>query len=255
MTTQLIYPPDFIDPIPPEVWVSSGDISGWGSVSKFGRNTDIDQNVAEDIWDGGGLYSYLTTAESYTFTSTSGSDGAGESGASRITVQGLDESWNEAEEDVDLVSGGSALTSGSFIRIFRVRVRSAGSDAQNLGDIQAYSNSSSTISAQVSTGNNQTLMAVYSIPASTNGYLTDYYASSLRSQTSGAVDVAVYIRPFGEVFQVKHVNALQTAGTSYLKHKFEIPLKITEKSDIRLQATSTANNFDVSGGFNLYLKS
>ena len=85
--------------------VSRGKVRGTYHIIKFGENLDVDGSM-ETIWDGGGLYTYLTNAATVTVTSTDNDDAASGTGARTVTVEGLDANYNQVSET--LTVGGSA---------------------------------------------------------------------------------------------------------------------------------------------------
>lgn len=254
--SEFVYTPNrfFIPNLPFEV--ARGNISGYSSVLKFGRNIDVDTGSVEDIWDGGDSWTAPTIAQAHNVRSTNacdtGTTGSG-AGARTVELQGLDASYLAQSETVTLNGTTNVVTSNSYLRIFRMIVRTAGSDGINHGNITACAPTDDTLTAQISASFNQTLMAIYTVAASTTAYMTHYYASMNRSVTTGAANIFLKVMPSNETLQTKHVLGLVGPGTSYFRHKFEPPLKITEKSDIRIQADVSANNTDVSAGFDMIL--
>ena len=96
-------------------------------------------------------------------------------------------------------------------------------------------------------------MAIYTIPAGYTGYMRDWYASTSGGVTAAFHTVRLVARPFGGVFQVKHVSALSTAGTSHIQHKYEEPEVFAEKTDIAMRSNTTVNFAGVSAGFDIVL--
>ena len=110
------------------VAASLGLVNGYSVVSKFGRNPSIDLGDTEDIWTVGGTKVWLSTAVTMEAISTSGDDAAAPAiGAQIITIQGLDENFDDAEEDI-IMNGASAsaATTTTFIRISRAFVKQVG---------------------------------------------------------------------------------------------------------------------------------
>jgi hypothetical protein len=66
---------------------------------------------------------------------------------------------------------------------------------------------------------------------------------------TASITARLWVKPFGQPWQLKHIQSAQTTGASYFRHVFNPPFAVSEKSLIRLTATSSANNVDVSGGF------
>jgi hypothetical protein len=253
MATTFNYTPhrEFI----PDLFFEIGrqNITGWTSVLKFGRNVDVDTGSLEDIWDGGDSWTAPTAAVAHNIRSSNACDVSAGAGARTVQVFGLDENYVEQDETITLNGTTNVLTSGSYIRIFRMIVRTAGSDGQNHGNITACASDDDTITAQVAASFNQTLMANYTIAASKTGYIIGYYASMNRNVTTGAANVFLKIQPDGEPLQTKHVLGLVGSGRGSFQHDFKIPMRVTEKSDIRILADVSANDTDVSAGFDMVL--
>jgi hypothetical protein len=134
----------------------------------------------------------------------------------------------------------------------------------NIGHVYCYENvaltagvpnNSTLVRAVMQPGNNQTLMAVYTIPAGKTGYLRDWYASTAGANKSSNYVIELRARPFGGVFQLKHVTSIQDGGTSYIKHDYTEPEKFTEKVDIEMRAQMLVNTTEaaVSAGFDIVL--
>lgn len=221
-------------------------------VNKFGRNADVDSAAAEDIWDGGGIHVPPTAARLHDIVSTDAADDAAGTGARTVEIQGLDSDYKVQSETVTMDGTTDVETANSYVRIFRMKVVTAGSGGVNAGTITATAQIDSTVSAQIAIGNNQTLMAIYTVPVGVWGQLTNYYVSVLGT-VAAIVTVRLWIRPFDEVWQLKHVLHTDPNANGYFNHQFGIPLDVSPKSDVRIEATTTANDTDVAGGFDLKL--
>ncbi len=232
--------------------ISAGDVAGTGYIEKFGMNTDVDINK-ETIWDGGEIYSYISTAETVAVTSTAGVDSAAGTGARTVEIQGLDANHTLVYET--LTVGGGAGTQ-EFLRIFRANVVTAGTSGINEGTISVTSSDTSTVLAQIGidgTGSNaagrgQTFMALYTVPAGKTAYLTQWTVGCGKQNTDA---VATFLaRPEGGAWNAKDI--ITVSATTYAKD-YKIPLQFTEKTDIEIRAYSTTNNSLVSSTFNLLL--
>jgi hypothetical protein len=232
--------------------ISAGDVSGTSYIEKFGMNVDVDSNK-ETIWDGGDIYTYISTAETVAITSTSGADSATGTGARTVEIQGLDANHNLVYET--LTVGGGAGTQ-EFLRVFRAKVVTAGSNGINEGTISITSSDTSTELAQIgvdgsgsnAAGRGQTFMALYTVPAGKTAYLTQWTVGCGKQNTDA---VATFLaRPEGGAWNAKDI--ITVSATTYAKD-YKIPLQFTEKTDIEVRAYSTTNNSLVSSTFNLIL--
>jgi hypothetical protein len=234
------------------VSIASGVLAGYSQLLKFGENFDIDTGGFEDIWDGGATWVAPTQARVHAMVSGSADDAAAGTGARTVRVIGLDANYVTQAETVTLNGVTPVNTTGSYVIIHRMYVITAGSGGVNAGNITATAATDTTVTAQITTGKNQTLMAIYPVPASKTAYMSNYYADVLRAVTA-AVDIELIVKPFGEVFQVKHTLSVNSGGMNYFNHYFGTPLVITEKSIIKIRAQTSANNTVVSAGFDMVM--
>jgi hypothetical protein len=171
---------------------------------------------------------------------------ANDTGAAVVEVQGLDTNYDRQKEYVVLATAASVDTSNSYIRVFRAKVVHAGSSGFNEGIISIKNNAETNTLAAISLGQNQTLMALWTVPDGFTAYLTNLYAST---SSSKATEVYLYVRPFGSVFQVKKLITI-FEGASQLFYDF--PLNIAQRSDIAIRAATAGGGGEVSAGFDLW---
>lgn len=234
--------------------VATGDIRGHSPVNKFGGNPDVDSAAVEDIWDGGGTWNEPSVSQVYTFTSTSAADASDGAGARTMEIFGLD-AVGILQNETILLSGTVVVTAANpYSMIHRMIVRTAGITAENVGIITANANTDGTVTAQINATNNQTLMAVYKIPADSDGCLINFYASLLKATGATAtVNIIVKAKPVGEVYQIKHKLGIIKDGTSEVEHQFFVPNCFEPLTIIKMAADSNVDNVDTSGGFGMVL--
>jgi hypothetical protein len=171
-----------------------------------------------------------------------------------VQVYGLDANHLEATEIVSLDATATVTTSFSYIMIHRMVVRSAGSKETNAGKIKATAKTDGTTTSAISIGNGQTLMAIYQIPADKVGYLVGFGGSMHKTGGTGRfADLRLFVKPFGEVFQVKHYWSAGTNGSSMGNIPYKVPKEIGSKSLIKMDSTPSADSSDVSGWFELVI--
>ena len=237
---------------PFELQVSRGQISYHKTNFKFGFNPDID-NSLETIWAQGGLYTYLSSASTLYISSSSTADDAASTGARTATVSGLDANYDEVSVTVDL-DGQNGVQLGSannWIRVNRIAVDTAGSGGQNAGVLYVGTEASPSSGvptnkyATVAIGDNQTLMAIWTVPAGYTAYLTQLDVTVATEQNNKYATISTLARPFGGVFNV--VDRFVKSESSH-HQEFSFPLKFTEKTDIEIRgiASSAAADCAVS---------
>ena len=243
--------------------IAEGLVKNTSFIHKFGEAADIDTgNDFADIWDGCGPLESGKIAN-YTFSTTNDIDSISSTEVADtqvIEVQGLDIDYKLVLQDVTLDGRNSVTLTTPLIRVFRMK--NIG-DTDITGEVYLRTNGSTitngvpdditSVRAVINDGNNQTLMAIYTIPAGKTGYMRDWYAALSRSRTTVST-VKLRARPFGQVFQLKHISAITSAGTSSLQHIYTEPEKFTEKTDIMISANASINSSSVSAGFDIVLK-
>lgn len=246
--------------------VSRGNINGISAINKFGRCPDnVDIGAQSDLWDGADaatgtkIWVAPTTARIHNIVSTSASDDGAPVGAGARTIQvyGLT-SWDSTETSEVITMNGvtNVATTNSYVIIHRMKVLTKGSTSSNVGVITATAVTDGTITAQINANQGQTQMAIYGIPSTQTLYLTDYY-SSVNRAVAGAANIGLNVNPEPDSeltqFVTKHVNAINSTGSSYFAQNFSPKYKITGPAILKVSASGSANNMDVSGGFNGYL--
>ena len=246
---------------PFELQVSRGQIPGHETQFKFGFNPLVVDSL-ETVWAQGGLYTYLSSVSTLYISSSSTDDDVAGTGARTATVSGLDANYNEVSVTVDLdgQTGVQLGDASNWIRVNRITVDTAGSGGQNAGVL--YVGTEATPSSGVPTnkyatvaiGDNQTLMALWTVPAGYTAYLeqTDVTVNTETNNKFG--NVHILARPFGQVFQVKDKFTIQN-GSHHQEYKS--PLKFEEKTDIEVRAIGSSSNANiaVSAGLDLiYIK-
>ena len=219
-------------------------------ILKFGRNNTLASGVREDIWDGSSDYTWPTTADiTHIKAAASGDEGL------TIEVQGLDTDYAIVTQSVDLDATDSstlvALTT-ALRRVFRLKVDDSTDATNNIG---CYNSAGTTLYGQITTPFNQSLMALYTVPAGKTAYLTRYYCM-INKKVNASIEIELYVRPFGKVFQLKHNGVIASGGDAHWDFNFfphSPPMVITEKSDIKLTGIASAAGVDSSAGFDLIL--
>jgi hypothetical protein len=229
--------------------VARGLITGQSALLKFGRNPDIDQTVEETVWEGGGVYPFPATAVSLEVVSSDADDTAAGTGARTITLIGQDSNNNEKTATITLNGVGAVAIPGTWLRVYRCSVTTAGTSAVNEGTLTIRDAGGGTTRLVVGANNGQTLMAVYTVPSGKTAYMLSYYASS-NALTASYVDIKLITRTSAGVINLKHQQA---ESSGLFKYMFSIPFAIPEKNDIYINAVSSANNTDVCAGFDILL--
>jgi len=227
--------------------VARNQISFHKSNFKFGFNPDVDDSL-ETVWAQGGLYSYLETATSLKVSSSSLNDTVTGTGARTVEVSGLDANYDELSETIVLAGQTAINTSNQFIRVNRIKVLTAGSGGQNAGVIYVGTGAiSSGVPANkyatIAIGDNQTLMALWTVPRGYTAYLLQTDVTVATTQNNKYCTVQLVARPEGEVFQIKDKFV---KAESSVHQEYTIPLKFEEKTDIEVRAIGDSAGADIA---------
>ena len=225
--------------------IAKGNISGYASVNKFGHNSGVGASL-EPVWDYSAAYEYLAD-DTFATMYISSDDETNDVGLT-YSVQGIDSDYNistvvgtldgvDARTMVALTSGAA---DGKWWRIFRalntsgtaatgnVYVSKDNTDAGGNGIPDTVTD----IQAQILIGNEQTLMAQWTVPIATTAYVTSFYASTSSNKVT---HVQLFYRPFGGVFNIKHII---TINQSSYTHRYDFPVSYDAKGDLVIRASS-----------------
>src|SRR5210317_1492195 len=225
---------------PFELQVARGQIAYHETQFKFGFNPLVVDSL-ETVWAQGGLYTYLSSASTLYISSSSTNDDIAGTGARTATVSGLDANYDEVSVTVDLdgQNGVQLGDASNWIRVNRITVDTAGSGGQNAGVLYVGTEASPTVGvptnkyATVAIGDNQTLMALWTVPRNYEAYLLQVDVTVATTQNNKYCTSSVVARPYGGVFQVK--DKFVKAESSH-HQEYSIPLKFDEKTDIEIRA-------------------
>lgn len=227
-------------------------INRWSGVHKFGSNLDIDTaTTPEDVWDYGGAYPFPAAAAATTIVSDEAADDGAPvgTGARTVRVYGVDANYTAIDEVITM-NGTSAVTlANEYLRVFRMKVLTAGTDTTNKGTILVKHGA--TVIAQIAANEGQTLMAIYTIPADyAEMFLVKWYVTCGKAVTTIAT-VVMQMREYGGAWQTKEKITISNT-TGDWQYTFPRPIAVDAKTDIRVRVTNvTANNTSINAGFDL----
>ena len=256
---------------PFSVYVShKGTNNGYDFIHKFGDAPDFDTSDGEvTIWDGADdgnidqmTYVYSTTAAIDSISSSNAGDDH------QIQLQGLDEDYNLVTQNATLDGQTRVALTTPLIRIFRMKNNGFTDLAgyvyvyENTAITAGVPNDTTKVRAIIQPGYNQTLMALYTVPAGKYAYMRDFYASTAGASKDSSYIIRFYAREYDTVtsqhkaFQLKNVNSITDGGNTYLKQDYTEPERFKPMTDLEMRVEMTAGGASsaaISGGFNLLL--
>lgn len=228
---------------------------------KFGKNVDLDTGVKETIWATGGNETYVTTNVIDTISSSDAGD------TQEVTIEGHTVSGAGASAQFTFVTQTATLNGQNKVvldtPLARVSRLADNDNAPFAGDIYVYEDDTLTggvpdtaskihITVLGSIGDTQ------SFKAATTFSNTDYFIctggfASVRRANTAVVDFVFEVRLPGKVFRPVSAITLNTAGVGFAQVDFKPYVIVPKNADIRVVATSSANNVQADASFQGYL--
>jgi|GEM_PF-827624 len=243
--------------------IAKGDVVGASNVNKWGNAPDFDDGDGEVyIWDAAEdgtpweqmVYTFSTGADIDSISSTSASD------TQEVTIQGLDVNWEEVIQTVTLNGQTRVALTTPLIRCYRAYNSNS---TELVGHVIIYENDTTTggvpddntlIRAVIDPTNQQTEMAIYTIPAGKTGYLLGGYCSTAGAKRDTSYIINFKTRLFEKVFRTQQKVSINDSATSFLPFTYPIPQVLPEKTDIIVTAQmATSTDGSVSAGFSIVL--
>lgn len=226
--------------------IARGLVKGTSFVHKFGAVPTMSTGTRGTVWDvNDTLYPWQTIDSGPTTVYVSGV-GAGDAGK-LLTIEGLDENYELASEEIALDEIATITTTTVFSRVYRAYITSG---FTLVSTIVIQRTGDNTTIAAVLGGNSQTLMAVYTVPAGYKGYLTKGVTSC---QANADATIDMFVRYGGtSAFRIGHTAEVAGVGGQY-NYDFTVPLELPALTDIDIQADVRSNNARVTAAFDIIL--
>ncbi len=226
--------------------VSKGAVVGLSPVIIEGMNPDLDMAAEEDLWNEGGLLSYLSSAETMNVTSTSTDDDVGGTGVTAVFITGLDANNLTVSEVVTMDGTSNVLTVNAYTRISFVFASAAGSGLTNAGNITLTASSAATVQANMLAGTSSGLGGFYTIPSGKRAIIrqVEMDATKLSGGGTPLVNFRMYARFSGanQPWVVILERRLDTAVQDQLIIPFPLSNILVSGADLRLACSTDTNN-------------
>lgn len=241
--------------------VAASQMRSWLLKHVNGRNEDVDTGTdPEDVWNAASkaaTQTLLTTAAAMSISTSA----AGDNGES-MTVVYLDTNWNiqTAVVTFDATDGrNEEPTTITAVRILEMYNHTA---TAYVGDAYIYETSDTVTGGvpdtatkthgKIEIGAERMQSTHYTIPAGYTGQIISGYVAE--NSDSGFARFGLYIRPYGDVFQVQHEIGVNNTGSSFATIPLTAPIHVPEKADIKIVCNEVeADDTDVSAGYQLIL--
>ena len=246
--------------------LAKGNIPGHSFIHKFGYAPDYDQGDGFVTVHGLADNSLTKTQLVIQYSATAVIDAiisSNNGDTQDYEIQGLDGNYNIVVQTITITGQTEKALDTPLLRVFRVKNMGVTNNAGHIyvyentdGDTTGVPDTAADIRAIIHAGDNQTHMAVYTIPNGKTGYMTNFYLSTHGANKSAVYDLDLFFRSFGGVFQLKHTSSSSDSGTSHWGHTYKVPEPLAAKTDVEIQCNvigTAVTAASVSAGFSIIL--
>lgn len=224
---------------------NAGIVPGARQIITFGQNSDVDQaTVPEDIWQGGGTYSWMTGATSLEIVSSSANDAAAGTGMRTVQLTLLDINYAETVVAITLNGVTPVAISGQWFRINRAVILTAGSGGTNAGTITIRDAGAGTTRRIIPVGAGADRDSAYTVPAGKTLLINNMTNCINRPTTARDAVISLFIRfPNGASFLSSDISV---DGNPF-QRAFNPPIAVPEKYDTIFRSTYVStDNTDIT---------
>lgn len=214
----------------------------------FGKCSAV-QNVLRDTWDGPtDIYVFPDIPQQMRLVSTSANDSASGSGVQQVFIRYLDANYIERSEIVTLNGTTPVLTVATdIIRVNRLRSQRLGTiGGYSAGDISLTNTAATITFAILPAFANVSRQLIYTIPGDRIGYINHWQASS--GSTGNHFTQMTLLATCHDGISVPNVFLVQDEQGSQnggQVARFDIPIRIPSRTDIKVGVRSDASNANV----------
>ena len=225
---------------PFDVQVARAQVMGHSTVNIYGFQVSV-TTTNIPVWEVAGAYAYPASATAMNLVSTVNT--GGDKTGTTVLVSGLDSTYTPISETLTLNGTTAVETTKSYLRIQSIAVSSVTGGVNPTGTITLKDLTNTTTYAQINPSIGRSQMAIYTVPAgytfylsridaytSANGFTADWVQYRNVSTTSSGVTSLTQQAPFTNTYHAQRV----------------MPRPFAEKTDIQLQAKTSANTHAVS---------
>lgn len=235
-----------------EYEVALGRRQGATTWNIFGFNGDVDIGT-EVVGAQGGTFTFLTTASTLTFVSSSTDDDGSPAGtgAKSLVVYGIDADRKSVIEVVTLDGTTPVVTSTTWLGVNRAAIYLAGSTFNNVGNITITATTGGSVQAYIPAGKGASQQLIFFTQAD-HQLLADWLVLDAERLSGGGANPRVQFRGWvwSAISNAKYevlYSLLDLNIESEHVYNTTQPFVVGEKSAFWIEATTDVNNTVVSG--------
>jgi len=228
--------------------VAVGQIKGARDERLWGKCAPSTSFV--DIWPQASVRTLPTVAVKFGFSSASANDTSAGTGARTIVATMLDSNFQEIEETITLNGQTKVESSGLYLRLQKMVVKTAGSGGVNAGIIYAYDTSdtvsggvpqtASKIFGHMAAGDNITQMGMYTVPVGKRLFLRRICISQYDTAARYARVRMWYWKSSETVRKYLDLRGVCTTATTFTQIMFDVPIMFEAGTDFGFQCLGSA---------------
>ena len=215
---------------------------GWYPETKFGRAASLSAVTKTTVAPFVPVYLTAASLVRIKVGGNAADDSAG-TGAQSIWLRCLDANFNKVL--FKLVTNGASVSANSTIAVMRVLsvwVDDVGSGLTNAADITIEAVTGGSTQAIVPAAEGQTLQCHTTVPAGHTGFIVAKEFSLIDTVGAGTTQhlghFRIETREFGKSWRTRYNSGLDTDGSNNHASEQPLPIKVGEKSDIKMTAYS-----------------
>lgn len=207
----------------------------------------------EPIWiNSGALPALLASAELLTINSSSANDDGSPvgTGARTLRIVGLDTNSDNLTETITMNGTTDVNVTTAFLRVNYAEVMTVGSGGVAAGNITIFNAGKTVTLGYIPAGYNNTLQAIYTVPADRTLMISDIFFGELESK-----DTTIKIK-----YRITGSNRPWLDKAFFLclddikNIQFKTPIRFDAQTDVYLTAASTGGSGIVTAGMIGYLE-
>ena len=234
--------------VDPYLQISKGLINGSKPVFVSGININIE---SQGVW--GGVGDYVDIVSDWVSDTPLGI------GAHTLSITGLNQDYDEVTETINMNGTTKVRTTNRYQIIHKMTVLEAGSAGINVGTISSQRADSTlwagatltgVVGPHIVIGSNESQSCIYQVPNGHTLYLCNYKVGSNKvTQLTGQAVHSFLAKPFEGVYNLKESTATNIYSNSAYR-PFNPPMKIVQKTTIKLQSKTDYEGMECYGSFN-----
>jgi len=239
--------------------IAMGAVPGVRGMNKFGTNETV-TTAFSYLWEFGDGWTPIPVATTLEFASTSALDTAAGTGATGLTIEGLDGNYDEISETLPLDGQTPVLTTKLFLYVNRAYCSGAGVTQKNQGTIYVADDSTAwasgvpvtdaAVQGMINPLHGQTQQTIYTVP---RGYTAFTHGGYMTSESNILTRLRVL---FWNRFTNVHRTLFElTIKGPTFSHEAYPYVPVLEKNTVYMEVNVSAGTTTVSGGLNFILVS